>query len=130
MHGFLQYYITVAPRRRTGGIMIKETLLKIETAIQKIHNIDHSDKQQLLELMVSLKSEISGLTQSHADHARSIAGFTEIAAHEATRKTKSPALLKLSLQALNSSAGEFEASHPKLVDTINDICILLARIGI
>jgi len=27
MHGFLQYYITVAPRRRTGGIMIKETLL-------------------------------------------------------------------------------------------------------
>ena len=53
-----------------------------------------------------------------------------MAAHEATRQDKSPALMKHSVEGLALSAEGFEASHPKLVGIVNEICTMLARIGI
>ena len=110
--------------------MIKNTVKKIETAIQKISSINNEKKEELISLLLTLKSEIKEPSKTHGEHAQSIAGFTEVASHEATRKKKETHLKNLSLEGLSFSVQGFEASHPKLVKTVNDICNLLASIGI
>lgn len=110
--------------------MLKDTIKKIEQAIQRINSIDSDKKAELAGLLAVLKSEVGRLSETHGEHALSIAALAEMAAHEATRKEKSPGLLQHALDGLALSTEGFEASHPELVETINAICMMLARIGI
>jgi hypothetical protein len=89
-----------------------------------------NDKPSLNRSLAELKSEIKQLSKSHPEHARSIAQLAELAHHEAKRKEKSPRLFRHALEGLALSAKGFEASHPKLVDAINELCEMLAQIGI
>ncbi|MFH1620410.1 MAG: DUF4404 family protein [bacterium] len=110
--------------------MLKDTVSKLEAAIQKIHTMDTENKAELVKLLSALQSEVVSLDKTHAEHARSIAGFAEAAAHEVSRSKKSVELHRLSLEGLSASVKGFEVSHPALVETVNEICSMLARIGI
>ena len=110
--------------------MIEETVGQIEARIQGAESIKDERKRELLQLLATLKSEVAELSKTHAEHAQSITGFTEISAHEATREQQNPQLLKLSLEGLSSSVGGFEKSHPKLVQIVNAISNTLSNLGI
>jgi hypothetical protein len=110
--------------------MIEDTLNKIEAKIQASDSIKEDRKHELLQLLGTLKSEVSGLSKTHKEQAASIAGFTEMSAHEATRSQQNPELLNLSLKGLSSSVEEFENSHPRLVQIVNTISTTLANLGI
>jgi hypothetical protein len=116
--------------RGTGAIMIEDTVSKIEAKIQGADAIKDERKRELLQLLGTLKSEIAGLSKTHGEQAESIAGFTELSAHEATRATQNPELLKLSLEGLSSSVEGFEKSHPRLVQIVNSISNTLSNLGI
>lgn len=110
--------------------MIQETIAEIEARIQKADSVPGENKTELLRLLDTLKSEMAELSRTHTEQAESIAGFTQISAHEVTRDTKDPRLVQLSLEGLSSSVVGFEKSHPKLVDIVNRICVTLSNIGI
>ncbi|MBI4801546.1 MAG: DUF4404 family protein [Elusimicrobia bacterium] len=110
--------------------MIKDTLSKIESAIAKVRTIDNKDAAELVTLLTALKAELQALPQSCMDDARSIAHFTEAAAHEVSRANKSVQLKNLSIAGISYAVKGFEASHPKLVDVVNEICMALSRMGI
>ncbi len=110
--------------------MLHETITKIEARLRNAGSIKEDQRSELLKLVSTLKSEIASLSRTHDEQAQSIAGFTEISAHEATREEKNPELLKLSLQGLSSSVEGFEKSHPQLVGLVNRIAITLSNMGI
>ena len=110
--------------------MIEDTLAKIEARLQSAEAIPENKRRELQELVARLKSEIAGLSRTHAEQAESIAGFTELSAREATREQRDPRLLKLSLAGLTSSVEEFETSHPRLVQVVNSISSMLSNLGI
>jgi hypothetical protein len=110
--------------------MIKDTVRKIEEKIQVADAIDCEKKRELLQLLGTLKCEVLKLSETHQDHAQSIAGFTEISAHEATRLNQNPELLALSLKGLSTSVEGFEQSHPRLVQIVNAITSTLSNLGI
>ena len=110
--------------------MIEETLKKIESRIRDAEAISGKGKSELLTLVSTLKSEITNLSKTRAEHAESITGFIDRSTHEATRREKNPELLRLSLAGLEESVKGFEASHPKLVAQINYVCTMLANEGI
>ena len=110
--------------------MIKDTLSKIETIISRVGELDSPDKAELLALLGKMKAEITALPVSRTEEASSLANFAQAAAHEASRKNGDERLRELSIEALSRSVKSFEASHPALVDTVNDICLMLSRIGI
>ena len=110
--------------------MLKNTVSKLEAAIRGLQTADPEKKAELARLLSKLKEEIAGLGESRGEHAQSIAGFAQVAAHEATRKDQSPRLLDLSRQGLSFSVQGLEASHPRLVETVNEICSFLAGLGI
>jgi hypothetical protein len=110
--------------------MIENTVSKIEAKIQGADAITDDRKRELLQLLGTLKSEVAALSQTHGEEAQSIAGFTEVSAHEATRSEQNRELLDLSLKGLSSSAEGFEKSHPRLVQIVNEISRMLSNLGI
>jgi hypothetical protein len=110
--------------------MIKDTLSNIEAKIQASDTIKDDRKRELLQLLGTLKSEIAALSRTDSEQAQSIAGFTELSTHEATRAEQNPELLQLSLKGLSSSVGGFEKSHPQLVQLVNSISTMLSNLGI
>ena len=110
--------------------MIEDTIAKIEARLRNADAIKEDKRRELQDLLAKLKSEVAALSQTHAEQAESIAGFTEISTHEATRETQNPQLLKLSLDGLTSSVEEFERSHPKLVQLVNNFSNMLSNLGI
>lgn len=110
--------------------MIHDTLQKIEAKIQKSNSLPEEKKTELLSLLSTLKTEVNGLAETHAEQAESIAAFTEISTHEATRAEQNPQLLQVSLTGLSSSVEGFEQSHPRLVRIVNSICTMLSNSGV
>lgn len=110
--------------------MIEDTISKIEARVRSTEAIKEERRTELLTLLGTLKTEVSELSKTHGEQAQSIAGFAELSAHEATRTTQNPQLLRLSLQGLNSSATEFERTHPRLVRIVNGISSTLSNLGI
>ena len=109
--------------------MIQDTITKIEKRLADA-SIKPEKKRELLKLLRELKAEITKLAKTQREQSESIACFTHVSTHEATRKKRDPDLLKLSIDGLASSVKEFEASHPKLVDNVNKICLILSNMGI
>jgi phage I-like protein len=110
--------------------MIQQTLAKIEERIQQVNSLTAQNKIELLNLLSTLKTEVEDLSETEAEGAESITGFTQISTHEATREDRNPRLVELSLEGLRSSVQGFETSHPKLVENVNSICQILANSGI
>jgi hypothetical protein len=110
--------------------MIEDTIGKIEARIQGAEAIKEERRLELLQLLGTLKSEVEQLSKTHGEQAESIAGFTHVSAHEATRADQDPQLLKLSLEGLSSSVSGFEESHPRLVRIVNAISQTLSNLGI
>ncbi len=110
--------------------MIEDTIGKIEARIQSADAIKEERRRELLHLLGTLKSEVAELSKTHSEQAQSIAGFTEISTHEATRSEQNPHLLKLSLEGMSSSVSGFEQSHPRLVQIVNAISNTLSNLGI
>ncbi len=110
--------------------MIEDTISKIQARIEASETIKEDRRRELLELLGTLKSEIAQLSETHEEQAESIAAFADVSTHEATRTEQNPELLKLSLEGLGSSVGEFEKTHPKLVQIVNAISSTLSNLGI
>ena len=110
--------------------MIKETLAKVESAIARIQAAEGKEKAELVSLLTQLKTELAALPESRMDDARSVAHFTETAAHEATRAGRNTELKDLSISGMEASVKGFEVSHPRMVEITNEICMILARMGI
>jgi Mg2+ and Co2+ transporter CorA len=110
--------------------MIKKTIGEIEAKIRGADAVSEEHKRELLQLLGTLKSEVSTLSKTHDEQARSIAGFAQVSAHEATRTKQNPQSLHHSLQGLRSSVDGFEKSNPRLVQIVNAISNTLSNLGI
>lgn len=110
--------------------MIEDTVSHIEAKIQASDAIKDDRKRELLQLLGTLKAEIATLSKTNTEQAQSIAGFTELSTHEATRSEQNPELLQLSLKGLSSSVDGFEKSHPRLVQIVNTITTTLSNWGV
>jgi len=118
----------------TGNLQVEtmneKTIGEIEARIRGADSNSDDRKRELLELLGTLKAEVGVLEKTHDEQARSIAGFAQLSAHEATRAEQNPQLRELSIQGLRSSVEGFEKSHPQLVAIVNTISNTLSNLGI
>jgi len=111
-------------------VIMKDTISEIEERIRNAGALKDENRAELLDLLGQLKSQIGALSKTNQEQAQSIAGFTEVSAHEATREERNPKSLKHSLLGLQSSVHELEQSHPQLVGVVDRIATMLASMGI
>jgi predicted nucleic acid-binding Zn-ribbon protein len=91
--------------------MIEQTIRDIEAKI-RAGTMSDAAKNELLQLLTKLRGEISALEKT-SDTTR-----------EKLKVLKSP------VEELRSSVEGFEQSHPKLVQTVNNISSALSNLGI
>jgi len=110
--------------------MIEKTISEIESKINSSEAVSPERRQELLQLLATLKTEVAKLSRTNSEQADSIAGFAQLSAHEATRAEQNPQLKEISLQGLRSSVGELEQSHPQLTAIVNRMVKMLSDWGI
>src|ERR1035438_5960808 len=110
--------------------MIENTIREIEAKISGAESVGPERKQELLNLLGTLKAEVAELSKTNVEQADSIAGFAQLSAHEVTRTEQNPQLRELSLQGLRSSVEDLEQSHPHLTQIVNRISKMLSDLGI
>jgi hypothetical protein len=110
--------------------MFDKTILELQERIENADSIKGEERSALLKLIGELKVEITALSKTHDEDAKSIAGFTQIAAHEALRTNKNAGLFNIAKDGLEKSVEEFELTHPTLVNTIREISDVLSNLGI
>ena len=108
--------------------MIDQTISEIEAKVRSTASVGEDKKQELLGLLGRLKTEIAALEQTHSEQAGRIAGLTQKAAHDATQQNSGA--LENSVAGLRSSVEEFEQSHPKLAQIVDNLSKTLAGWGI
>ncbi len=84
--------------------MVQETLAKIEAALREARLADPRNKAELIALLEKLKLEI--------------------------QNEKRPDLLDEAEEGLKNAAREFEATHPQLAAVVDELTLMLAKIGI
>jgi hypothetical protein len=92
--------------------------------------VNEKRKAELLRQLSTLQAELDELARTDKDQAKTIAGFAELSAHEATRPEPRPELLTLSVTGLRKSVQEFEETHPRLVEIVGSLSALLSNIGV
>jgi len=110
--------------------MIEETISKLETRLKSSSAIPAQSRDELLQLLGTLKQEVSELSKTHAEDAQRIVGLTQASTHEATRPGSDTERLNAQLQNLGDSVAGFGTSHPQLVQIVNRIAEILADLGI
>lgn len=107
--------------------MGKQLIEQIERKLSSAEGLDAASRQELLDMLTDLKQEMDAVG---TEHAESIASFAGAATHEATRKTRNPALLQHAVDGLSESVKELETDHPRTVKIVNGICTMLSNLGI
>jgi mevalonate kinase len=102
----------------------------IEKKIEATSQIDAKIKEDLLDLMHSLKTELNSLKDIHPETAHNIADQTGISAEKVLDSPAKEGDLQENIDSLQGTVEEFEASHPKLVQLVNRFCMMLSDIGI
>ncbi|MBT5954635.1 DUF4404 family protein [bacterium] len=110
--------------------MIKETIMKMEILVKEAKKMAPERKDELESLIKDLKIELDELSKNKQEDADSIAGFANVAVHEALRESKDEALIELSTSGLQSSVRKIAASHPKLTAITRNISRSLSNLGI
>jgi hypothetical protein len=90
--------------------------------------MDEKKKAEVQKHLSALQAELGQLAD--ADRAKTVAGFAELSAHEATRPKPNRELLGLSLSGLRKSVEEFEATHPRLVEIVGSLSATLSSVGL
>lgn len=110
--------------------MLNDTINSIKKKIEGSKNLQKNNKQELLALIDKLNFEIIELSKTRLEDSESITQFTDTSTHEALRNNKNEQLNSIALDGLKKSVEKFETSHPELTKTINQICSMLANLGI
>jgi hypothetical protein len=107
--------------------MIADRLAKLESTLRDNNSIPEATRQELLGLLTGLKTEVAPLLETYA---RDIAGSAEAAVEASIRRDEQPEQAALAVEGLAASVRQFEATHPRLVEIVDQLALTLSNMGI
>lgn len=110
--------------------MISERLSKIESTLRNSNAIPEATRQELLDLVTGLRGEVTPLEAIHGEGAHEIAKRAEAAIEAAVRRDEQPESVARAAQGLSASVRRFEATHPRLVELVDQLAYHLSNMGI
>lgn len=109
--------------------MALETLDRIQARLESAPSITEEDRREISSLIEQLREEVECLPDCHHEDARSLVGFAELSAFEATRETTSPDLLETGLRGVRSVIEQLQERHPRLAEVANNLAMTIGRMG-
>ncbi len=103
--------------------MIEETISKLEARLKSSSALPTASRDELLQLLGTLKQEVADVAKAHGGDTEHIIGYTPVRADAPSRS-----------EPLNDQLRNFvasvETSHPQFVQILNRITEILADLGI
>jgi hypothetical protein len=110
--------------------MIDETIQRIEARLRSSEAMPDATRAELLGLLATLKREVAQLPAARAAQAESIARAAELSTEQAVASERNEEQYRGALDELAGSVREFEDTHPRLVQVVNNLANALAGLGI
>jgi len=110
--------------------MSLDSLGQLEARIHETHELSPQQKAEILRLVSEVKEAMAALPTTPEAHAPSRTHVPDTAAAETTRQDMPQHPLRHAMDDVSTAVEAFEASHPELVNTVNQISTLLANMGI
>jgi prefoldin subunit 5 len=110
--------------------MSDERIEKTKSTVAAADHIPGDKKAALSATLSKLSPALAEISQTHQEHAETIARLVEASTHEATRQEKRPERLKKLSQELRQSVEHFEVSHPHLAAFVTEYSTILSALGI
>ncbi len=107
---------------------MKNTLQEIKDKLALEYTINEDKKRELLALLEELEGEMGNA--GSGDQMNNISSQVKRSTEEVIKEEKDPDLIERVLGDLKDSVTEFEVSHPKLFEKVNNISAMLASMGI
>jgi hypothetical protein len=106
--------------------MIPERISHLEDILRTAPNIPYGTRRELLTLLAGLKAEVASLADTDAASVEQITGRADAAVTAAIRRESSAE----ATEGLAASVRDFEASHPRLVEIVDRLAVILSNTGI
>lgn len=110
--------------------MIDETIQRIEARLRNAEHLPEQTRTDLLTLVATLRAEVAQLPSGKADAAEKIARYTDRSMAEAVSTSPDAEQFQGTIGDLAASVREFEGTHPRLVQIVNNIANTLSGLGI
>lgn len=110
--------------------MIPERIAQIEATLRNSPSIPEGTRQELLDLLAGLKTEVAPLAATHGESVDQIAGSADAAVQAAVRREEQPEVAAQAVEGLAASVRDFEVSHPRLVQIVDRLALTLSNMGI
>ncbi|MEO8512386.1 MAG: DUF4404 family protein [Ignavibacteria bacterium] len=107
---------------------MKNTLQEIKDKLSGDSTLNAEKKAELLGMLDGLETEMGSVESE--EHAENIASHVKRSADEVTKEDKDSDLIEKAIGDLKDSVTEFEVSHPKLFESVNNLSAMLASMGI
>src|SRR5436309_12743453 len=109
--------------------MSDERIEQTKSVVDAAGHIPAGKKAALSAALSKLKPEVAQISQTHREHAESIARLVEASAHEATRPEKRPENHNRLSYELRQSVEYFEGYHTRLVACEIEYSALMSDLG-
>ncbi|MCF7669727.1 MAG: DUF4404 family protein [Verrucomicrobia bacterium] len=109
--------------------MLEKKINEIEERIKNSPSMSQENRDNLLELLNGLRSEVRDLSSTNEDAAHQIAALTDNVTKQAEDNGVSSSFRE-ALDELSLSVSDFKNSHPRLVNVVNRLCHVLANLGV
>jgi Domain of unknown function (DUF4404) len=113
-----------------GREMALDRLGHLEARIQESHDLHPQQKAELLQLLAELKEAMAEGSITETAPPQGPTSVPDQSAPEGTREDTPQHPVRMAMDELSTAIEAFEASHPELVTTVNQISTLLANMGI
>jgi hypothetical protein len=110
--------------------MALDRLAQLEARIHESHELSPQQREELLRLVSELKEAMAAFPTTAEAHAPSRTHVTDSAAAKTDQQDTPQHPLRSAMDDVSASVEAFEASHPELVNAVNQISTLLANMGI
>ena len=107
---------------------MKDTLQEIKDKLAADRAISEEKKMELLGLIDELESEMGAAGKP--EEMKNISSSVKRSDDEIIKDEKDPDMIESALNELRDSVTEFEVSHPKRFEKVNNISAMLASMGI
>jgi Domain of unknown function (DUF4404) len=110
--------------------MALDRLGQLEARIHESHDLSPQQQEELLRLVSELKEAMAEGSVTQVTEPHDTTSGPGRSTPEGTRQDTRQHPLRMAMDDLSASVEAFEASHPELVNTVNQISTLLANMGI
>jgi len=110
--------------------MIDDTIQRIEARLRSAETMPESTRAELLGMLATLKVEVGQLPPGRSVQAENIARAADLSTQQAVMADRDEDSYRGTIDDLAGSVREFEDTHPKLVQAVNNIANALSGLGI